>query len=83
MMKRGLFAAEVMAPKVDGAMVVIRFAVSSVRATRRTIELLTQRQTNILGLICNDVHLSESESNYGYYYRQTAAAYNKEARATA
>ena len=25
-------------------------------------------------------HLSESEANYGYYYRQTAEAYAKEVR---
>jgi len=72
-----------LAPKIDGALVVVRFGVSSVRTTRRAMELLQQRQTNILGLICNDVHLSESESNYGYYYRQTAAAYAKEVRSPA
>jgi len=69
-----------LAPKIDGALVVVRFGVSSVRTTRRAIELLEQRQTNILGMICNDVHLSESEANYGYYYRQTAEAYAKELR---
>ena len=72
-----------LAPKIDGALVIVRFGVSSVRTTRRAIELLQQRQTNILGMICNDVHLSESEANYGYYYRQTAAAYAKEQRVPA
>jgi len=72
-----------LAPKIDGVMVVVRFGVSAVRTTRRTLELLAQRQANILGLICNDVAMSESESNYGYYYRQTVASYIKEARATA
>jgi capsular exopolysaccharide synthesis family protein len=67
-----------LAPKVDGTMVVVRFGVSSVRTTRRTLELLGQRQTNVLGLICNDVHLAESEYNYGYYYRQTIDAYSKD-----
>ena len=33
-----------------------------------------------MGLICNDVQLAESEYNYGYYYRQTIANYNKEIR---
>ena len=50
---------------------------------RRTIDLLSQRQTNILGLICNDVNIAESEYNYGYYYRQTMASYSKEIRAPA
>lgn len=72
-----------LAPKIDGTMVVVRFGVSSVRTTRRTLELLTQRQTNILGLICNDVQLAESEYNYGYYYRQTIANYKKEIRTPA
>jgi capsular exopolysaccharide synthesis family protein len=71
------------APKIDGALVVVRFGVSSVRTTRRALELLEQRQTNVLGMICNDVHISESEANYGYYYRQTAAAYAKELRTPA
>ena len=67
-----------LAPKVDGTMVVVRFGVSSVRTTRRTLELLAQRQSNVLGLICNDVHVAESEYNYGYYYRQTIDTYNKD-----
>ena len=72
-----------LAPKIDGAMVVVRFGVSSVRTTRRAMELLLQRQTNILGVICNDVALSESEHNYGYYYGRGIAGYGKEARVTA
>jgi polysaccharide biosynthesis transport protein len=57
-----------LAPKIDGAIFVVRFAVSSVRSTRKSIELLQQRRVNLLGLICNDVKLSESEYGYGYYY---------------
>lgn len=71
-----------LAPKIDGALVIVRFGVSSVRTTRRAMELLQQRQTNILGMVCNDVQLSESEANYGYYYRQTVEAYNKGIRAS-
>jgi Mrp family chromosome partitioning ATPase len=57
-----------LAPKIDGTIFVIRFAVSSVRSTRKSIELLAQRRVNLLGLVCNDVKLSESEYGYGYYY---------------
>ncbi len=71
-----------LAPKIDGTLVIVRFGISSARATRRTLDLLAQRQTNILGLVCNDVHISESEYNYGYYYRQTMESYSKGARAT-
>jgi polysaccharide biosynthesis transport protein len=57
-----------LAPKIDSTIFVIRFAVSSVRSTRKSIELLAQRRVNLLGLVCNDVKLSESEHGYGYYY---------------
>lgn len=57
-----------LAPKMDGTIFVVRFAVSSARSTRKSIELLGQRRVNLLGLVCNDVKLSESEYGYGYYY---------------
>lgn len=57
-----------LAPKIDGTLFVLRFAVSSVRTTRKSLELLAQRRVNLLGLVCNDVKLSESEHGYGYYY---------------
>ncbi len=69
-----------LAPKVDGTLVVIRFGESAVRTSRRTLDLLIQRQTNVLGIICNDVQLAESEYNYGYYYRKTVDSYHKEMR---
>ena len=57
-----------LAPKIDGTIFIVRFAISSVRSTRKSIELLNQRRVNLLGLVCNDVKLSESEYGYGYYY---------------
>jgi capsular exopolysaccharide synthesis family protein len=57
-----------LAPKIDGTIFVVRFGVSSVRSSRKSIELLAQRRVNLLGLVCNDVKLSESEYGYGYYY---------------
>jgi len=71
-----------LAPKIDGVLVVVRFGVSAIRSTRRTLDLLAQRQANIMGLICNDVRMSESEYNYGYYYSQTLESYHKDGRAT-
>jgi capsular exopolysaccharide synthesis family protein len=58
-----------LAPKVDGTLVVVRFDKSSARMSRKALELLSHRQVKILGLICNDVKLSESEYGYGYYYQ--------------
>lgn len=58
-----------LAPKIDGVLFVVRFAQSSARMGRRALDLLNHRQVNVLGLICNDVHLSEAEYGYGNYYQ--------------
>ena len=58
-----------LAPKIDGVLFVVRFAQSSARMGRRALDLLAHRQVNVLGLICNDVHLSEAEYGYGSYYQ--------------
>jgi capsular exopolysaccharide synthesis family protein len=70
-----------LAPKIDGTIFVVRFAVSSVRSTRKSLELLAQRRVNLLGLVCNDVKLSESEYGYGYYYDYKHHDQRVEARA--
>ena len=59
-----------LAPKIDATLFVVRFNNSSVRSSRRALELLERRQTNIIGIICNGVTLSETEYNYNYNYRQ-------------
>ncbi len=56
-----------LAPKADGVLFVVRFSQSSVRQCRRAIEALIKRQTNLMGLICNDVKSSEAEYGYGDY----------------
>ena len=58
-----------LAPKIDGVLFVVRFAQSSARMGRRALDLLSHRQVNVLGLVCNDVHLSEAEYGYGNYYQ--------------
>ena len=58
-----------LAPKIDGVLFVVRFAQSSARMGRRALDLLAHRQVNVLGLICNDVNLSEAEYGYGSYYQ--------------
>ena len=59
-----------LAPKIDATIFVVRFNSSSVRASRRALELLDRRQANVIGLVCNGVSLSETEYNYNYNYRQ-------------
>jgi succinoglycan biosynthesis transport protein ExoP len=68
-----------LAPKIDATLFVVRFNSSSTRLSRRALELLNHRQVNVLGLVCNDVKLSESEYGYGYYYQYSE--HYKEARA--
>lgn len=57
-----------LAPKIDGTIFVVRFSTSSARTSRKAVELLEQRTINLLGLVVNDVKLSESDYGYGYYY---------------
>jgi len=58
-----------LAPKIDGTLFVLRFSASSARLSRKALDLLIQRQVNLLGVVCNDVKLSESDYGYGYYYQ--------------
>jgi len=53
-----------LAPKADAAIFVFRFSASSTRASRKALELLRERQANIIGAVCNDV----SEAMQDYYY---------------
>jgi polysaccharide biosynthesis transport protein len=67
-----------LAPKIDGVIFLIRISTSSSRLSMRGIELLSHRQANILGIVCNDVSLSEVEYGYAYqkypdYYKVPAA----------
>ena len=55
-----------LAPKADATVFVFRFTSSSTRASRKALELLRERQANIIGIVCNDV--SEAMQEY-YYYR--------------
>ncbi len=68
-----------LAPKIDGTIFVIRFSTSSARRSRTAINLLVQRQANLLGVVCNDVRLAESEYGYGNYYQYSAYRENAEA----
>jgi len=68
-----------LAPKIDGSIFIIRFSTSSARRSRTAIDLLAQRQANVLGVVCNDVKLSETEYGYGSYYQYSGYRYREEA----
>jgi Mrp family chromosome partitioning ATPase len=54
-------------PKIDRTIFVIRLNTSSTGPSKKALELLAQRQINVLGVLVNDVKLSESDYGYGYY----------------
>jgi capsular exopolysaccharide synthesis family protein len=54
-----------LAPKLDAAMIVVRFSYSSIRLGKKAIELLRDRQANVIGLVCNDV--SQAHQEYYHY----------------
>ena len=64
-----------LAPKLDATLFVVRFNTSSVRSSRRALDLLNKRQVNVIGVVCNGVTLSETEYNYNYNYRQYGDRY--------
>src|SRR5450432_3099180 len=62
-----------LAPKIDATLFVVRLSYTSARLTRKSLELLYNRQVNVPGVILNYVDTSLSE----YYYYQYSEYYNK------
>ncbi len=67
-----------LAPKLDGTIFLMRTSYTSARLSRNAMDLLYQRQVNILGLVMNFVDTNLPE----YYYYQYKEYYNRGARAT-
>ena len=64
-----------LAPKIDASLFVLRLGHSSARNSRKAIELLRDRQANVIGIVCNDVSPSSQEYyhyKYPEYYGATA-----------
>ena len=57
--------ATTLAPKLDASIFVVRFSHSSARFSKRALELLRDRQANVIGLVCNDV--SQAQQEYYHY----------------
>jgi capsular exopolysaccharide synthesis family protein len=55
-----------LAPNFDGALMVVRASFTSARLTKNSLNMLYQRQVNVLGLILNCI---DSEMPDYYYYR--------------
>ncbi|CAN5473956.1 hypothetical protein BH18VER1_BH18VER1_18930 [soil metagenome] len=61
-----------LAPKIDATLFVVRLSHTSARLTRKSLELLYNRQVNVPGVILNYVDTSLPE----YYYYQYSEYYN-------
>ena len=66
-----------LAPKIDATLFVVRLSYTSARLTRKSLELLYNRQVNVPGVILNYVDTSLPE----YYYYQYSEYYNTPAPA--
>lgn len=60
--------AMILAPKLDGTLIVVRLGVTSKEAGRRTKELLKTSRSKVLGIVANDATHRAGYSNYYYYY---------------
>jgi capsular exopolysaccharide synthesis family protein len=68
-----------LAPKLDAAMIIVRFSHSSTRLSKKAIELLRDRQANVIGLVCNDVSQAHQEYyhyKYPEYYGQQTGVHS-------
>ncbi len=64
-----------LAPHIDGVVFVIRAEHTSGRVARAALDLLYQRQANVLGLVFNAVHPRSSDYYYYYKYEDYYRAY--------
>ncbi len=73
-----------LAPKIDATLFVVRLSFTSAKLTRKSLEILYNRQANIPGLILNQVDTSSPEFVYYQYseYYNTATDEEPVAKAT-
>jgi capsular exopolysaccharide synthesis family protein len=69
--------AAVLAPSVDGVLLVVKPGKTRARAVKRTLELLAQVQAKVVGVVLNDVTTHRSSYGYHYKYYRNYAAYQK------
>jgi capsular exopolysaccharide synthesis family protein len=67
--------AAVLAPSVDGVLLVVKPGKTRARAVKHTLELLGQVRAKVLGVVLNDVSTSRSSYGYSYKYYRNYSAY--------
>jgi non-specific protein-tyrosine kinase len=71
--------AAVLAPRVDGVLLVIKPGVTKLGACRQTVEQLRRGGANLLGVVLNDVEISRRRYSYYYQSYYYASEYTKDA----
>lgn len=69
----------VLAPRVDGVLLVLKPDVTQMAAARQAVEQLRRAGANLLGVVLNDVDMQRSHYSYyyqGYYYAARAYTNN-------
>ena len=69
--------AAVLAPTVDGVLLVVRPGKTRVSALRLTLEQLQQVNAHVLGIVLNDVDLRGQSYAYHYHYYRNYSAYQE------
>ena len=69
--------AAVLAPTVDGVLLVIRPGKTRTSALRQTLEQMRHVGANVIGVVLNDVSTRRSSYGYHYKYYRNYAAYQK------
>jgi capsular exopolysaccharide synthesis family protein len=59
--------AAVLAPRVDGVLLVIKPGATRLSACRQSVEQLRRAGANVLGVVLNDVNMRSARYRYAYY----------------
>ena len=72
--------ASVLAPRVDGVLLVLKPGVTNIAVAKQTVEQLRRLGANILGVVLNEVNMQGSRYKYHYYrgYYEASKQYSEE-----
>ena len=74
--------ASVLAPRVDGVLLVVKPGVTKLAACKQAVEQLNRVGAKILGVVLNDISVKRSSHRYayyrGYYYNYYDSYYEQE-----
>ncbi|MBE3583527.1 MAG: CpsD/CapB family tyrosine-protein kinase [Limnochordaceae bacterium] len=63
--------AAILAPRVDGVLLVVRAGRTNKEAARQAVAMLQRVRAHLLGVVLNDIDLKSSRYGYYYYYYYT------------